>query len=108
MLKKIGFEKLLRIMSMFASSYLYEQVFSGMKLQKSNVRNRLTDGHLASLLRVTTSQPEPEYENYWTLDRSSTCHTLHYTKEQNKHQVCRNQGKLKYFIIFSLFHYYFS
>jgi hypothetical protein len=82
MLKKIGFEKHLRIISMFASSYLCEQVFSSMKLRKISVRNRLTDGHLASLLRVTASQLEPEYENYWTLNRSSTCHTLHYTKEQ--------------------------
>jgi hypothetical protein len=33
-----------------------------MKLRKSSVRNRLTGGHLASLLRVTASQLEPEYE----------------------------------------------
>jgi hypothetical protein len=68
---------------MSASSYLSEQVFSNTKLRKSSVRNRLTDGHLASLLRVTASQLEPEYENYWTLNRSSTCHTFH-TKEQKK------------------------
>jgi hypothetical protein len=90
-------------MSMFASSYLCEQVFSSMKLRKSSVRNRLTDGHLASLLRVTASQLEPEYEKL--LDTRSQFHLSHTPlyKEQKKHQVCRNQGKLKYFIIiFSL------
>jgi hypothetical protein len=73
--KKIGFEKHLRIMSMFASSYLWEQVFSSMKLRKSSVRNRLTDGHLASLLRVTASQLEPEYEKL--LDTQSQFHLSH-------------------------------
>jgi hypothetical protein len=69
-------------MSMFASSYLCEQVFSSMKLRKSSVRNRLTDGHLASHLRVTASQLEPEYEKL--LDTQSQFHlsSLHYTKEQ--------------------------
>jgi hypothetical protein len=62
-------------MSMFASSYLCEQVFSSMKLRKSSVRNRLTDGHLASLLRVTASQLEPEYEKL--LDTQSQFHLSH-------------------------------
>jgi hypothetical protein len=60
---------------MFVSSYLCEQVFSSMKLRKSSVRNRLTDGHLASLLRVTTSQLEPEYEKL--LDTQSQFHLSH-------------------------------
>jgi hypothetical protein len=104
-------KKHLRIMSMFASSYLCEQVFSSMTLRKSSVRNRLTDGHLAYLLRVTASQLEPEYEKL--LDTQSQFHLSHTqlykgTKIIWKHQVCRNQGKLKYvIIIFSLFHYYY-
>jgi hypothetical protein len=60
---------------MVASSYLREQVFSSMKLRKSNVRNRLTDGHLASPLRVTASQLEPEYEKL--LDTQSQFHLSH-------------------------------
>jgi hypothetical protein len=71
--KKKGFEKHLRIMSMFASSYLCEQVFSSMKLRKSKIR--LTDGHLAFLLRVTASQLEPEYEKL--LDTQSQFHLSH-------------------------------
>jgi hypothetical protein len=31
-------------------------------IKPSSVSNRLTDGHLASLLRVTASKLEPEYE----------------------------------------------
>jgi hypothetical protein len=69
-------------MSMFASSYLCEQVFSGMKLRKSSVRNRLTDGHLASLLRVTASQLEPEYEKL--LDTQSQFHLSHSIIQRNK------------------------
>jgi hypothetical protein len=47
-----------------------------MKLRKSSVtRNRLTDGHLASLLRVTASQLEPEYEKL--LDTQSQFHLSH-------------------------------
>jgi hypothetical protein len=46
-----------------------------MKLPKSSVRNRLTDGHIASLLRVTASQPEPEYEKL--LDTQSQFHLSH-------------------------------
>jgi hypothetical protein len=64
-----------RIMSMFASSYLCEKVFSSMKLRKSSVRNRLTDGNLASLLRVTASQLEPEYEKL--LDTQSQFQLTH-------------------------------
>jgi hypothetical protein len=51
------------------------QVFSSMKLRKSSVRNRLTDGHLASLLRVTASQLEPECEKL--LDTQSQFHLSH-------------------------------
>jgi hypothetical protein len=60
---------------MFASSYMCEQVFSSIKLRKSSVRNRLTDGHLASLLRVIASRLEPEYEKL--LDTQSHYHLSH-------------------------------
>jgi hypothetical protein len=77
-------------------------------IKPSSVRNRLTDGHLASLLRVTASQLEPEYEKL--LDTQSQFHLSHTplykgTKEFGSIKIkdCRNQEKLKYFIIiFSL------
>jgi len=46
----------LKIMAMFASSYVCEQTFSTMKLRKNPIRNRLTDEHLFALLKVTVVQ----------------------------------------------------
>lgn len=45
----------LRIYSMFGSTYLCESTFSIMSHIKSKNRNRLTDDNLQSLLRVTTT-----------------------------------------------------
>lgn len=50
-----------KISAMFGSSYICEQVFSTMNLRKNCLRNRLTDENLASLLRISASQFEPEY-----------------------------------------------
>ena len=47
---------------MFASSYVCEQTFSVMKLRKSLIRNRLTDEHFFSLLKVASSQLDPSFE----------------------------------------------
>lgn len=52
-----------KIMAMFGSSYVCEQTFSTMKLRKSSIRNRLTDEHLFSQLKVTSSQLEPAFED---------------------------------------------
>ncbi|KAK7888727.1 hypothetical protein WMY93_024287 [Mugilogobius chulae] len=45
-----------RILSMFGSTYVCEQLFSVMKLNKSAHRSSLTDAHLHSILRVSTAQ----------------------------------------------------
>jgi 17beta-estradiol 17-dehydrogenase/3beta-hydroxysteroid 3-dehydrogenase/mitotic-spindle organizing protein 1 len=52
-----------RIMSMFASSYVCEQTFSVMKSRKNSIRTRLTDEHLFSLLKVSSSQMDPDFES---------------------------------------------
>lgn len=52
-----------KIIAMFGSSYVCEQTFSTMKLRKNSVRNRLTDEHLFSLLKVTSSQLKPAFED---------------------------------------------
>ncbi|XP_073519490.1 uncharacterized protein [Phyllobates terribilis] len=41
-----------RIMAMFGSTYVCEQFFSSMKLNKSALRSRLTDEHLRATLRL--------------------------------------------------------
>jgi len=64
-----------KVSAMFASSDICEQVFSTMKLRKSCIRNRLTDEHLASLLRISTSRFEPDYEEL--LEMQSQLHSSH-------------------------------
>ncbi|XP_067143108.1 general transcription factor II-I repeat domain-containing protein 2A-like [Centruroides vittatus] len=64
-----------KVTAMFASSYICEQVFSIMKLRKSCLRNRLTDEQLTSLLRISASQFEPNYEKL--LEMQSQFHSSH-------------------------------
>ena len=46
--------------SMFGSTYICEQMFSLMKLNKSPMRTRLTDGNLQAVLRLATTSLEPD------------------------------------------------
>ncbi|CAF4944327.1 unnamed protein product [Pieris macdunnoughi] len=64
-----------KIISMYSSSYICEQVFSTMKLRKNSVRNRLTDHNLASLLRISSSQFLPDYDQL--LESQSQFHLSH-------------------------------
>lgn len=43
-------------LSMFGSTYLCEQLFSLMKINKTSHRSRLTDEHLHSILRISSTQ----------------------------------------------------
>jgi 17beta-estradiol 17-dehydrogenase/3beta-hydroxysteroid 3-dehydrogenase/mitotic-spindle organizing protein 1 len=45
-----------RIMVMFGTTYVCEQLFSFMKSTKTSQRTRLTDQHLSSLIKVRTAQ----------------------------------------------------
>ncbi|KAL7868449.1 hypothetical protein SRHO_G00098330 [Serrasalmus rhombeus] len=45
-----------RTLSMFGSTYLCEQLFSLMKLNKISHRSRLNDNHLHSILRISSAQ----------------------------------------------------
>jgi len=46
--------------SMFGSTYRCEQTFSQMKLNKSSTRNQLTDDHLEEVLRLSTTNIQPD------------------------------------------------
>jgi hypothetical protein len=45
-----------RIMAMFGSTYVCEQLFSFVKSTKTSQRTWLTDQHLSSLIKVGTAQ----------------------------------------------------
>ena len=46
--------------SMFGSTYRHEQTFSQMKLNKNSIRNKLTDDHLEDVLRLSTTDIQPD------------------------------------------------
>ncbi|GBN05848.1 General transcription factor II-I repeat domain-containing protein 2 [Araneus ventricosus] len=78
-LSKVSFPNLIshaqKIIAMFASSYICEQVFSTMNLRKNYLRSRLTDEHLASFLRISISHFEPQYKEL--LKMKSQFHSSH-------------------------------
>ena len=45
----------------FASTYICEQTFSCMTINKSKNRSLITDSNLHSVLRITTSNLTPDY-----------------------------------------------
>uniref|UniRef100_UPI0037E96EB7 general transcription factor II-I repeat domain-containing protein 2-like n=1 Tax=Semicossyphus pulcher TaxID=241346 RepID=UPI0037E96EB7 len=50
----------IRMVSLFGSTYICEQTFSTMAINKSKLRSRLTDGHLHAVLRIATPEMEPD------------------------------------------------
>lgn len=54
----------LQLTAFFGSTYLCESAFSEMKIIKSKYRNRLTDDHMTSCLRLALSGYVPSYEKY--------------------------------------------
>ena len=49
-----------RMLSLFGSTYLCEQTFSVMNLNKNRLRSRLTDAHLRDILRISTTAVKPD------------------------------------------------
>ena len=53
-----------RILAMFGSTYLCEQLFSTLKNNKSAERSRLTNQHVQSILKIATAQQiHPNFED---------------------------------------------
>ena len=51
-----------RMISIFGSTYVCEQLLSNMKFTKSKLRTKLTDSHLDGILRLTTSSLKPNIQ----------------------------------------------
>ncbi|KAK0141946.1 General transcription factor II-I repeat domain-containing protein 2 [Merluccius polli] len=49
-----------RLMSLFGSTYICEQIFSLMTLNKSRLRTKMTDDHLCDVLRISTTKLTPD------------------------------------------------
>jgi hypothetical protein len=45
--------------SFYILTYIYEQVFSTMKINKNKTRSRITNNHLHAILRVNSNKLEP-------------------------------------------------
>lgn len=52
-----------KLLSLFGSTYICEQAFSCMKINKSKNRSMLTDCNLNAVMRITTSQLVPRFKN---------------------------------------------
>lgn len=50
-----------RILVLFGSTYVCEQTFSVMKFNKSKHRSSITDEHLSAVLRIATSDIQPDF-----------------------------------------------
>ena len=52
----------MKLLVLFGSIYICEQTFSTMNINKTNLRSNLTDVHVQSLLRISTSDMQPEFK----------------------------------------------
>lgn len=50
-----------KVLVLFGSTYICEQTFSVMKFNKSRYRSSITDEHLSAVLRISTSEMQPDF-----------------------------------------------
>ncbi|XP_027861956.1 general transcription factor II-I repeat domain-containing protein 2-like [Xiphophorus couchianus] len=51
-----------KMLALFGSTYVCEQTFSVMNINKARYRSRLTDQHLRSILRIATTKLTPDFD----------------------------------------------
>ena len=52
-----------KLLLLFGYTYICDQVFSYLKINKSNNRSLLTDTNMHSLMRISTSKLDPNFKN---------------------------------------------
>ena len=52
----------MKLLVLFGSTYICEQTFSTMNIIKTKLRSNLTDVHMDSILRISTSDMQPDFE----------------------------------------------
>ena len=74
---------------LFGSTYICEQTFSVVKLNKSRYRSSLTDDHLSAVLHIATSDIQPDFDTLVNdQKRLNFSHrTRKITKTQNEVQI---------------------
>ena len=75
----------IRLMALFDSTYICEQILSQMKNNKSNKRNRLTYKHLQTVMKIISTQFSPR---------------LHSMSESKRQQISSCSKKQIYFLLF--------
>ena len=68
----------MKLLVLFGSTYICEQTFSTVNINKTKLRSNLTDVHLQSLLRISTSNMQPDFKQLVnSFDRPQMSHWLH-------------------------------
>ena len=67
----------MKLLVLFGSTYICEQTFSTMNISKTRLHSNLTDVHLQSLLRISTSNMQSEFKQLVdNFDRPQMSHRL--------------------------------
>lgn len=75
-LMKTGFRRLAQMMlALFGSTYVCEQTFSVMNVNKAGRRSQLTDQHLRSIQRIATANVTPDIDALATKETNNTLPT---------------------------------
>ena len=64
-----------KLLSLFGSTYICEQAFSCLKINKSKNRSMVTDCNLNAVMRITTSKLVPQFKNI--IKNCEQLHTSH-------------------------------
>ncbi|XP_042238726.1 general transcription factor II-I repeat domain-containing protein 2B-like [Homarus americanus] len=64
-----------RMLVLFGSTYICEQTFSIMKLNKSKLRSAMTDDHLEQVLFIATTEATPDFNGL--VSNHQRCHSSH-------------------------------